>query len=139
MGDIHKLRGIGDNSDALQRQSPTVEALEEQMLKVGKYISDITGKFYRIRDQVSGSHGDEVVVNPYETEEGKPDWHRVVRKPTKYERNELHFEAKKAISEVHERLTHLHLNIDTFINGGVKEITDQQPDFAKPVKEETDV
>ena len=127
MEDIHKktTNGVGHNSNILKDKSPTVEAVEDQLFKVGVYINDITSNFFRILDQVRGSHGDEVVVNKYEREEGKPDWHRVVRKPTKYERGVLHHEACKSIEEVHDRLTNLHLNIDTYINGDVKEVTDK--------------
>ena len=127
MEEIHKKtsNGIGHNSNILKDKSPTAEAIEDQLFKVGEYINNITGKFWRILDQVKGSHGDEVVVNPYEREEDKPEWHRVVRKATKYERSELHFEAIEALQNVHSRLTHLHLNIDSFINGTVKEVTDK--------------
>mgnify|MGYP000040290542 CR=1 FL=1 len=134
MEEIHKKtsNGIGHNSNILKDKSPTAEAVEEQLFKVGQYIDDITGKFFRILDQVRGSQGDEIVVNPHEREENKPDWHRVVRKATKYERSELHFDAKAAIENAYNRLTHLHLNIDSFINGNVKEVTDKQ----RPVQKE---
>jgi len=127
MEEIHKKtsNGIGHNSNILKDKSPTAEAIEDQLFKVGVNINDICNNFFRILDQVRGSHGDEVVVNKYEREEGKPDWHRVVRKPTKYERGVLHHEACKSIEEVHDRLTNLHLNIDTYINGNVKEVTDK--------------
>jgi len=133
MEDIHKKtsNSIGHNSNILKDKSPTAEAIEDQLFKVGEYINNITGKFFRILDQVRGSHGDEVVVNPYEREENKPDSHRVVRKPTKYERSELHFEAIEELQNVHTRLTHLHLNIDSFINGNVKEVTDKPRSASK--------
>ena len=128
MEEIHKKtsNGIGHNSNILKDKSPTAQAIEDQLFEVGVYINDITSKFFRILDQVKGSHGDEVVVNIYERKEGKPDWHRVVRKPTKYERGILHHEACKAIEEIHERLTHLHCNIDSYINGDVKKVTDKE-------------
>ena len=127
MDEIHKKtsNGIGHNSNILKDKSPTAKAMEDQLLEVSKYLNDITGNFFRMLDCITGSHGDEVVVNPYEREEGKPDWHRVVRKPTKYERGALHFEAKAALEKEYSRLTHLHLNIDSFINGTVKEVTDK--------------
>jgi len=133
MEEIHKKtsNGIGHNSNILKDKSPTAEAVEEQLFKVGQYIDDITGKFFRILDQVRGSQGDEIVVNPHEREENKPDWHRVVRRPTKYERSELHFEAIEELQNVHSRLTHLHLNIDSFINGTVKEVTDKYGSVSK--------
>ena len=134
MEDIHKKtsNGIGHNSNIIKDKSPTAEAIEDQLFKVGVYINDITSNFFRILDQVRGSHGDEIVVNKYEREEGKPDWHRVVRKPNKYERGELHHEACKSIEKVHDRLTHLHCNIDSYISGDVKEVTDKQ----RPVQKE---
>ena len=133
MEEIHKKtsNGIGHNSNIIKDKSPTAEAIEDQLFKVGVNINDICNNFFRILDQVRGSHGDEIVVNKYEREEGKPDWHRVVRKPTKYERGELHFEAKAALEKEYSRLTHLHLNIDSFINGTVKEVTDKYGSVSK--------
>ena len=134
MGEIHKPRGIGDNSDVIQKQSPTVEALKEQFSKVGKLLSNITNELCRISEQVRGSHGDEIVVNPYERKEGMPDWHRVVRKPTKYERNELLFEANEALSKEYWRLTFIYFSIKEFLDGEVVEVSDQQKKSAKPVQ-----
>ena len=127
MEEIHKKtsNGIGHNSNILKDKSPTVEAITDQLGEVSKYLHDITNSFYRMLDCITGSHGDKVVVNIHEREDDKPEWHRVVRKPTKYEQKELHFEATEALQKAHSRLTHLHLNIDTYINGNVKEITDK--------------
>ena len=136
MEQIHKktTNGIGHNSDILKDKSPTKEAIEDQLFKVGKYIDNITSKLLRIAEQFNGAHGDEIVVNQYERDYDRDDYsdsQRVVRKASKYERGELHFEAKNALGDVYSRLTHLHLNIDSFINGDVKEVTDKQKVTAK--------
>ncbi len=136
MEQIHKktTNGIGHNSDILKDRSPTKEAIEDQLFEVGKHINNITNKLWRIAEQFNGAHGDEIVVNQYERDYDRDDYsdsQRVVRKASKYERGELHFEAKNALSDVKSRLTHLHLNIDSYINGDVKEITDKQKPTAK--------
>ena len=134
MAKDHDPNGIGHNSGALQKQSPTAEALKEQFSKVGKLLSNITNKLCRISEQVRGSHGDEIIVNPYEREESMPDWQSVYRKPTKYERNELHFEANEALSKEYWRLTFIHFSIKEFLDGEVVEVSDQQKKSAKPVQ-----
>ena len=134
MEEIHKKtsNGIGHNSNILKDKSPTAEAVEEQLFKVSEYINDITSKLYRAAEQFNGAHGDEIVVNPHERKEDSSHQRdRVYRKATKYERSELHFDAKAAIENAYNRLTHLHLNIDSFINGTVKEITDKYANTTK--------
>mgnify|MGYP003647953408 CR=1 FL=1 len=128
MEEIHKNKtnGIGHNSNILKDKSPTAEAITEQLCEVSTYLNDITNNFYRMLDCITGSHGDEVVVNPYERPDDDPlGSNRVYRKANKYERGELHFEAKETIQKVHSRLTNLHLNIDSYINGDAKKITDK--------------
>jgi hypothetical protein len=135
MEQIHKktTNGIGHNSNILKEKSPTVEAMEEQLSKVGKYINNITSKLWRIEEKYRGAHGDEIVVNPHEVPKGDDPFssNNVYRKANKYERGELHFEAKEELQKVHERLNHIHLNIDSYINGTVKEVTDKQKVTAK--------
>jgi len=129
MEEIHKNKtnGIGHNSNILKDKSPTIEAVKDQLVEVSMHLTDITNNFYRMLDCITGSHGDEVVVNPHEVPKGDDPFSsvRVYRKANKYERGELHFEAKETLQKVHSRLTNLHLNIDSYINGGAKEITDK--------------
>ena len=127
MEEIHKkTNGIGHNSNILKDKSPTVEAIKEQLFKVSEIISDITGKLFRVEEEYRGAKGDEIVVNPYERPDDDPlGSTRVYRKPTPYEKHELHFEAQKGLKDVNNRLTHLHLNIDNFINGDIKEVSDK--------------
>ena len=127
MEQIHKkTNGIGHNSNILKDKSPTVEAIKEQLFKVSEIIADITGKLFRVEEEYRGAKGDEIVVNPYERPDDDPlGSTRVYRKPTPYEKHELHFEAQKGLKDVNNRLTHLHLNIDNFINGDVKEVSDK--------------
>ena len=127
MEQIHKkTNGIGHNSNILKDKSPTAEAIEEQLFKVGEIINDITGKLFRVEEEYRGAKGDEIVVNPYERPDDDPlGSTRVYRKPTPYEKHELHFEAQKGLKDVNNRLTHLHLNIDNFINGDIKEVSDK--------------
>lgn len=106
MEEIHKKtsNGIGHNSNILKDKSPTAEAVEEQLLKVGEHISNITTKLYRAAEQFNGAHGDEIVVNPHETPADDPfGSNKVYRKASKYERSELHFDAKAAL-ENHRKL-----------------------------------
>ena len=127
MEQIHKkTNGIGHNSNILKDKSPTAAAIEEQLFKVGEIINDITGKLFRVEEEYRGAKGDEIVVNPYERPDDDPlGSTRVYRKPTPYEKHELHFEAQKGLKDVNNRLTHLHLNIDNFINGDIKEVSDK--------------
>ena len=127
MEQIHKkTNGIGHNSNILKDKSPTAEAIKEQLFKVGEIINDITGKLFRVEEEYRGAKGDEIVVNPYERPDDDPlGSTRVYRKPTPYEKHELHFEAQKGLKDVNNRLTHLHLNIDNFINGDIKEVSDK--------------
>ena len=127
MEETHKkTNGIGHNSNILKDKSPTAEAIEEQLFKVGEIINDITGKLFRVEEEYRGAKGDEIVVNPYERPDDDPlGSTRVYRKPTPYEKHELHFEAQKGLKDVNNRLTHLHLNIDNFINGDIKEVNDK--------------
>ena len=127
MEQIHKkTNGIGHNSNILKDKSPTAAAIEEQLFKVGEIINDITGKLFRVEEEYRGANGDEIVVNPYERPDDDPlGSSRVYRKPTPYEKHELHFEAQRGLKDVNNRLTHLHLNIDNFINGDVKEVSDK--------------
>ena len=127
MEQIHKkTNGIGHNSNILKDKSPTAEAIKEQLFKVGEIINDITRKLFRVEEEYRGAKGDEIVVNPYERPDDDPlGSTRVYRKPTPYEKHELHFEAQKGLKDVNNRLTHLHLNIDNFINGDIKEVSDK--------------
>ena len=127
MEEIHKkTNGIGHNSNILTDKSPTAEAIEEQLFKVSEIISDITGKLFRVEEEYRGAKGDEIVVNPYERPDDDPlGSTRVYRKASKYEQDELHFLAQEKLKDVNNRLTHLHLNIDNFINGDVKEVSDK--------------
>ena len=127
MEEIHKkTNGIGHNSNILKDKSPTAAAIEEQLFKVGEIINDITGKLFRVEEEYRGAKGDAIVVNPYERPDDDPlGSSRVYRKPTPYEKHELHYEAQKKLKDVNNRLTHLHLNIDNFINGDVKEVSDK--------------
>lgn len=135
MEEIHKNKtnGIGHNSNILKEKSPTAEAIEEQLSKVGKYINNITSKLWRIEEKYRGAHGDEIVVNPHEVPKGDDPFssNNVYRKANKYERGELHFEAKEELQKVHSQLNYLHLNIDSYINGTVKEVTDQYQSVSK--------
>jgi hypothetical protein len=122
-----KTNGIGHNSNILKDKSPTAEAVEEQLCKVSEYINNITSKLWRIEEKFRGAHGDEIVVNPYESPKDDPHGStRVYRKATKYERGELFFEAKSELGEVKAKLTHLFLNIDSYVNGDLKKITDEE-------------
>ena len=127
MEQIHKkTNGIGHNSNILKDKSPTAEAIKEQLFKVGEIINDITRKLFRVEEEYRGAKGDEIVVNPYERPEDDPlGSTRVYRKASKYEQDELHFLAQEKLKDVNNRLTHLHLNIDNFINGDVKEVSDK--------------
>ena len=127
MEQIHKkTNGIGHNSNILKDKSPTAEAIKEQLFKVGEIINDITGKLFRVEEEYRGAKGDEIVVNPYERPDDDPlGSTRVYRKASKYEQDELHFLAQEKLKDVNNRLTHLHLNIDNFINGDVKEVSDK--------------
>ena len=127
MEQIHKkTNGIGHNSNILKDKSPTAEAIEAQLFKVGEIINDITGKLFRVEEEYRGAKGDEIVVNPYERPDDDPlGSTRVYRKASKYEQDELHFLAQEKLKDVNNRLTHLHLNIDNFINGDIKEVSDK--------------
>ena len=127
MEEIHKkTNGIGHNSNILKDKSPTVEAIEDQLFKVSVIIKDITAKIFRVEEEYRGAKGDEIVVNPYERPDDDPlGSTRVYRKASKYEQDELHFLAQEKLKDVNNRLTHLHLNIDNFINGDVKEVSDK--------------
>ena len=140
MEQIHKkTNGIGHNSNILKDKSPTAEAIEAQLFKVGEIINDITGKLFRVEEEYRGAKGDEIVVNPYERPDDDPlGSSRVYRKPTPYEKHELHFEAQKKLKDVNNRLTHLHLNIDNFINGDIKEVNDKYQSTRPSNKEESD-
>jgi len=141
MEEIHKktTNGIGHNSNILKDKSPTIEAIENQLFKVGKYINDITSKLWRIEEQYRGAHGDEIVVNPYERPDDDPlGSNKVYRKASKYERGELHFEAKEELQKIHSQLTQLHLNIDSYINGTVKEVTDKHGSVSKKSEDKSD-
>ena len=140
MEQIHKkTNGIGHNSNILKDKSPTAEAIKEQLFKVGEIINDITGKLFRVEEEYRGAKGDEIVVNPYERPDDDPlGSTRVYRKPTPYEKHELHFEAQKGLKDVNNRLTHLHLNIDNFINGDIKEVNDKYQSTRPSNKEESD-
>ena len=140
MEEIHKkTNGIGHNSNILKDKSPTVEAIKEQLFKVSEIISDITGKLFRVEEEYRGAKGDEIVVNPYERPDDDPlGSTRVYRKASKYEQDELHFLAQEKLKDVNNRLTHLHLNIDNFINGDVKEVSDKYQSTRPSNKEESD-
>ena len=127
MEQIHKkTNGIGHNSNILKDKSPTAAAIEEQLFKVGEIINDITSKLFRVEEEYRGAKGDEIVVNPYERPDDDPlGSTRVYRKASKYEQDELHFLAQEKLKDVNNRLTHLHLNIDNFINGDIKEVSDK--------------
>ena len=127
MEQIHKkTNGIGHNSNILKDKSPTAEAIKEQLFKVGEIINDITRKLFRVEEEYRGAKGDEIVVNPYERPDDDPlGSTRVYRKASKYEQDELHFLAQEKLKDVNNRLTHLHLNIDNFINGDIKEVSDK--------------
>ena len=137
MEEIHKkTNGIGHNSNILKEKSPTVEAIKEQLFKVGEIINDVTGKLFRVQEEYRGAHGDEIVVNEYERPDDDPlGSTRVYRKATKYEQDELHFLAQEKLQNVNNRLTHLHLNIDSFINGDIKEVSDKSRSELKAEKE----
>ena len=53
MEEIHKKtsNGIGHNSNIIKDKSPTAEAIEDQLFKVGEYINNITSKLFRIAEQ----------------------------------------------------------------------------------------
>ena len=137
MEQIHKkTNGIGHNSNILKDKSPTAEAIEVQLFKVGEIINDITGKLFRVEEEYRGAKGDEIVVNPYERPDDDPlGSTRVYRKASKYEQDELHFLAQEKLKDVNNRLTHLHLNIDNFINGDIKEVSDKSRSELKSVRE----
>ena len=137
MEQIHKkTNGIGHNSNILKDKSPTAEAIEEQLFKVGEIINDITSKLFRVEEEYRGAKVDEIVVNPYERPDDDPlGSTRVYRKASKYEQDELHFLAQEKLQDVNNRLTHLHLNIDSFINGDIKEVSDKSRSELKSVRE----
>ena len=140
MEEIHKkTNGIGHNSNILKDKSPTVEAIEDQLFKVSVIIKDITAKIFRVEEEYRGAKGDAIVVNPYERPDDDPlGSTRVYRKASKYEQDELHFLAQEKLKDVNNRLTHLHLNIDNFINGDIKEVNDKYQSTRPSNKKEAD-